>query len=109
MCCLAGAGAAAGVRGSGGGGFALLFFSKISVSSLMCVWKNSSCSLLAWPAATIFMTALSSGSVPARAASMWMTGSGAGVEAGPGAVCGGGCCTGLGGGGRDCGGGCFGG
>lgn len=40
--------------------------------------------MLADPAATIFITAFSSGSVPARAASMWITGSGAGVEVGAG-------------------------
>lgn len=82
------------------GAFDFFCFSKISVNSLMWVWKNSSCSLLACPAATIFMTAFNSGSVPALAASMWMTGSGAGVDAGPGAVCGGACWTGFGGGGR---------
>jgi hypothetical protein len=89
------------------GTVALLFFcfSSISVNSLMCFWKNSSCSLPACPAATIFMTAFSSGSVPALAASMWITGSGAGVDAGPGAVWGEACWIGLGGGGRDCGGG----
>jgi hypothetical protein len=81
-------------------------FARTAVNSLMCVWKNSSWSLEACPAATIFMTDLSSGSTPARCASMWMTGSGAGVLAGPG-VGAGAFCTGFGGGGRGWGGFCW--
>jgi hypothetical protein len=52
------------------------------------------------------MTAFSSGSTPARCASIWMTGSGAGVLAGPG-VGWGAFWTGFGGGGRGCGGFCW--
>jgi hypothetical protein len=95
-----GGGGVGGVGGGGGGGccwravFAAASFCLASmlVNSLMCPWKYSSCWLVACPAATIFMTALSSGSVPARCASIWITGSGAGVVVAAGIGVGGFCC-----------------
>lgn len=55
----------------------------------MCLWKMRNCSWFALPVATIFMSALSSGSLLARDASIWMTGSGD-CLAGAGAAGGGG-------------------